>query len=441
MPLICAALGFLVSLLAPAYANGLYRNGIGARSMALGGADVAWAEGPLGALGANPATLGLLENPALDIGVIGVVPEGTFQNSTNPDSSLRDSVGALPDFAFGTPLGKLPVGIGIGFDPEAALQGDWRFVDAPGGADGKTTFGLQNHNSEILLLRSALGVGAAVGSKVWIGGSVGLLYNENSLEVPYVFQSHPQLRGLKTLLNLEADGYGWNGHVGLLFRPTENWQFGVSYKSESTIQSHGDAFGNAAAQLTSLGGAFANVRPDFHYDAQVENVFPQTVSLGASWQAHPQWRGTLQIDWINWGDAFVNLPIELTSGDNADLNSFLSSDSITDVVPLRWRDQFVYRAGIEFAVTESLALRAGYCFGESPIPSEFVTPLTAAIAEHTATVGLGYRRGRYHVDVAYQYDLPNRERVVVSGYQSGEYANSSVEVGLHWIGLTTGIRF
>src|SRR5437763_4456245 len=39
-------------------AAGIYRDGIGARSMGLGGADVAWAEGPLGSLGANPASLG-----------------------------------------------------------------------------------------------------------------------------------------------------------------------------------------------------------------------------------------------------------------------------------------------------------------------------------------------------------------------------------------------
>jgi len=61
--------------------------------------------------------------------------------------------------------------------------------------------------------------------------------------------------------------------------------------------------------------------------------------------------------------------------------------------------------------------------------------------EHTLTTGFGYRHGRYHVDVAYQYDLPHRERVGVSGYQAGEYSNSSVEVGIHWVGLTTGIRF
>ena len=33
-----------------AQANGIYSNGVGARSMAMGGADVAWASDPLGAM-------------------------------------------------------------------------------------------------------------------------------------------------------------------------------------------------------------------------------------------------------------------------------------------------------------------------------------------------------------------------------------------------------
>ena len=58
-----------------------------------------------------------------------------------------------------------------------------------------------------------------------------------------------------------------------------------------------------------------------------------------------------------------------TSGNNADLNAFLGSNSINDIVPLRWRDRLVYRAGVEFSLTENLTLRAGYSFGESPLPA------------------------------------------------------------------------
>jgi len=54
---------------------------------------------------------------------------------------------------------------------------------------------------------------------------------------------------------------------------------------------------------------------------------------------------------------------------------------------------------------------------------------------------VGYRVGRYEVDSAYQWDLPTSQRVGVSELRSGEYSNSKVELGFHWIGLTVSIAF
>src|SRR5579862_1433019 len=51
-----------------AQASGIDGNGVGAQSMAMGGADVAWAAGPLGAMGENPAGLGFLTKPQFDLG-------------------------------------------------------------------------------------------------------------------------------------------------------------------------------------------------------------------------------------------------------------------------------------------------------------------------------------------------------------------------------------
>ena len=51
------SLGFVGLLAPPTEANGIFRNGIGARAMALGGADVAWAEDALGAVRVRYAPL------------------------------------------------------------------------------------------------------------------------------------------------------------------------------------------------------------------------------------------------------------------------------------------------------------------------------------------------------------------------------------------------
>ncbi len=403
-PLLLAALSMAtISFVRPAQANGIYRDGAGARSMALAGTEVGLENDPISALHSNPAALRSTSSTTLQLGAVGGLATGDFSNAANSDGRLSQKVEAGPEFGLALPIRSGPLTLGLGFMPDAAMKGDWKYVDAPGG--------------------------------------LGIVYNENALKAPYVFQSHPVLKGFKTLLDLETSGVGFNGNVGVIYRPLDSLTLSLSYQTETSVDSKGSASGNAGTQLTNLGGPFASVRPDFRYDALVANVFPQSVSGGISWQADRRWRLAVQVDWINWSDAFDKLPIHLTSGNNADLNGFLGTNAIDDTVPLHWRDRVVFRTGVEFKVTQELTLRAGYAFGDSPVPTETLLPLTAAIARHTVSTGLEWRHGHFSVAGAYQYDLPTAMTAAVSGLQAGEYSNSRTEVGIHWFGLTTGYRF
>lgn len=419
----------------------LYTNGVGARSMSLGGADVALANDPIGALGENPAGLSSLTKTELDLGVATAIPTGHFQNRVDASGNLNQNSKVGPEFALGGPVGSTPFSFGIGVFPKAGLAAHWNYNDPPGGLDGKTSYGSQNNISEILLLRTEAAFSVQLGPMFSFGAGLNVDYNENRLVTPYVFQTQQQLHGFKTLLDLNTSGWGVSASTGLLFKPHENFQMGISYQSPVSIESHGHASGNAAAQLASLGGAFAGVRPDFHYDAEVDNTFPQMISTGLSWKFRPKWRLALQLDWVNWNGAFNTLPVKLTNGNNHDLNTFLGSNAVQDYIPLHWEDRFVYRAGIEYAVTENLQLRAGYTYSRSPVPNETLIPLTAATPEHTLTLGAGYQWDRYRIDLAYQWDLPITRTVSQSSYLAGEYSPSSTQVGVHWIALTASVHF
>jgi long-chain fatty acid transport protein len=416
-----------------AWADGIYMNGIGARAMSLGGADVAYAADPLGAMGANPAGLGFLTAAGGDLGFVGGIAQGTFKKAPYSEGNLDSGPNGLPEGAFAMPLGK-DVTFGLSVAPVSALDANWTYVDPPGGANGKTTYGEQIDHSEILLLRSAAGLGVAVNPKLSIGASFGLDYNKNILQAPYIFQDTPHLAGAKTLLNLRTDGFGFDGQGGLLFRPEKNLQFGLMYQSESQVDSYGTASGNAGAQfgVSSL---------PFDYGAKVRNIFPQEASGGMSWGFHPQWRLALQLDWIDWQEAFKNQPVILTSGSSPAVNAVAGSSGLQDSVPLHWRNEFVYRGGLEYEVVHNLFLRTGYCYGASPVPGQTLTPLTAAIMDNTFTAGVGYHWKRYQIDLAYQYDIPVTRNVGTSGLLSGEYSNSSVSLSTHWLALTIGATF
>lgn len=422
-----------------ATASGIFRDGAGARAMALGGASVGLEAQGLEALHSNPAGLSATNGVMLQLGGVGAVAQGEFSNVANANSNLRESFGAAPEAAIVYPLESVPVVLGFAVIPNALASVDWRFVDAPGGLDGNTSYGLQRHHAEIIAYRAALGANWQISDALSLGAAVGVEYNRNTLVAPYTFQSHPVLRGFKTLLDLQTEGWGVNGDIGLVWRPCEKIVVGLSYRTPTDLETDGDANGNAGTQLQNIGaGSF---QPDFHYDAEVSTKLPQVAIAGISWQAHPRLRAVFQVEWINWSDSFDELDIQLSNGSNADINGFLGSDQIHDVAPLDWNDRFVYRTGLEFAASKEIILRAGYAYGANPVPDSTVTPMSAAILEHAVTGGIEWRRGRWSIAAAYQYDFPSTSDVGTSGLASGEYSNSQTEVQAHWFGLTAGIRF
>ena len=343
----------------------------------------------------------------------------------------------LPYGAFGSPIGQSHFSIGLGVMPELLMSADWNYVDAPGVAGA--TYGLQRHKSAILAARSAAGLGVHFGPQFSLGASVGAVYNSNTLQAPYIFQSHPVLAGLKTLLDLHTDGIGWNASVGMLARPSNRVQIGLAYKSRTVIESHGTATGNAGQQFTALGLGAA--RPDFAYDAQVRNVFPQSMLASVVLQANSLWVLSFQSNWINWKNAFVALPVTLTNGNNADINGLLGSNSIVDTVPLNWKDQFAFRAGVERLIGENVSWSGGFSHANNPVPNATLNPMTAAIMSNQLSTGLAYSTGPYRFNFAYALGLTTESNVQNSSLLSGEYNNSQVRVGTQSLTFGTSIRF
>ncbi len=412
-----------------ANANGLLRNGLGSRAASLGGAGLAYSDDPLNAINSHPAGLSHTTDEIFEFGLSTAFLDAEYSNSQSQDNEADSWTGVLPEAAYSKRMNDRLI-LGASISPVSALEADWNFIDPPGALG--ITFGPQEHKSSFLVLRTAAGFGYEVTPEFSVGASIGLLYNRNRLHAPYVFQSHPVLAGAlggaKVLANLEADGFGVNGVLSAGLKLSEKLQLMLSYTTKSSFDATGTIRG-----LAPLGiGAY-------EYDAEVETQMPQMLGGAIHWEASPQWRLGLQIDWIDWSDAFEDLPLHLTNGTNAALNGILGSNRIDDTAPLDWEDQIVYRFGAEYDWSEKLTLRGGYSYGDSPVQSEFLTPTTAAIIQHTISLGAGYQAGNYIIDLAYQWDLPTSDSVGNSGLLAGEYSNSEVDVSIHW--LSIGIRF
>ncbi|MEZ5326624.1 MAG: outer membrane protein transport protein [Verrucomicrobiales bacterium] len=421
----------------PAQGGVVNRNGTGARSVGMGGADLTSEGDPMVAIGHNPALLSTIETPRLTLSAMGALGSGDYRNKRGENFSF-DQSGAFPEAALAFPIGDSPVSLGLGVNVVAAREVDWIYRDIAGGVDGGTSYGVLEHSSRFLMARAAAAFSYAINDELSLGVSGGLVYEEFQLQAPFIFQSNPILKGFKTALDLDTDGYSANADAGLLYRPTDRLTLALTYRSPTSITSKGRADGTLDAQLQSIGAA--GFDPGVHYDAEVETAFPQAVAGGIALQVTDWLLLAGQVEWINWSRAYDTLDITLRNGTNSDLQA-LAGKEIRDSVPLHWDDQFVFRGGMEFGVNEALTLRVGYAYGASPMPDSLVTPVNAAISEHLVSAGIGYRVGRCLIDLGYQYELPRSVETGHSGYQAGEYSDSRSKISSHWLSLGVTYEF
>jgi long-chain fatty acid transport protein len=417
-------------------AQDFYMNTASARSAGMGGTYIASSSDALDALAANPAGIAFLQGRNLNLAADAVFARGSFSDLVNECAPLRTSPGVIPYGAFGMPIGHSRFSFAIGAAPELLSTADWKYVDAPGTAGA--TYGLQQQKAAINALRMSAGVGVSFGPKFSLGATVGADYNTNTLTAPYIFQTQPQLAGLKTLLDLHTNGVGWNASVGALAHPTRKLELGLAWKSRTVINSTGSATGDAYAQFAALG---VNAPANFSYNARVQNVLPQSLLASMAWQANPHWLFAFQANWINWKEAFVVLPVNLTNGTNAVINSIVGSQAMQDGVPLHWKDQYAFHVGAERSLMENTTIRAGFAHANSPVPSSTLTPLTAAILSNEISTGLTWRHGRSRYEAPYAFRPTASQNVGQSSLLAGEYNDSSVHVGTQSAMLSYSLQF
>ncbi len=416
-------------------AQGFYGGGLTARTSAQAGVYLPSSDNALDAMAVNPAGLTALSAPTVNLSVSALSDWGSFSNITNTDSPMRKTVGVIPFGAFGTPLGHSRWSVGAAFNPDLLSDVSWRYRDAPGAAG--VNYGEQAEQSSIRAFRASGGFGFSISPNFAVGGSVGAVYNRNFLDAPYIFQSQPVLRGLKTLLDLHTTGVGWNTDWGMRAKIRNRVELGAAYRTRTSITSTGNATGNLDALFAALS---VTASPDFAYRAQVRVVLPQSALVSASWLANARTRFSVQGDWVDWYRSYRDLPVSLTGGNNLVVNSLLQSSSLNDTVPLNWKQQFTVRAGFQRMLGESFSASGGYVHGNNAVPSSTLTPLTAAIMQNGLTTGVGYTHGRYRFDLSYGIDLTAHSQVDGSALVSGEYSHSKVSVGTQGITLSTSFH-
>lgn len=381
---------------------------------------------PLAALSANPA-LTIKSGNRSQASVSSLFVDSKFRSSLNESAKADRGPGVLPEFALTRAIPNSRWSWGAGVLVQSAMRADFDFVD-PNGTLG-VSYGRQVHRSEYAVASIRGSIAYALNDALSVGATLGVAYNRNRLQAPYIFQSHPVLQGLKVLVDLDADDVAWNATLGLDYALSSALSFNLAYSFETTFSADGDVSGN-------LGQLGMGIQEYFTYDANVKTALPASLLAGLTWQASERLQLGLQYDWINWEDSFTKLPIQLTNGTNPDLNGFLGEDFIQDTAPLNWHDQHVIHLGGNYVLDTNKTIRMGVERGNSLVPRTTMTPMTAAILESAATIGMSMELANSSIDIAYRLSEGSDVTVTTSGLKAGEYSGTRQTLRLHSIGLS-----
>jgi len=177
-------------------------------------------------------------------------------------------------------------------------------------------------------------------------------------------------------------------NVGLMFRPSDNWSLGLSYRAAQDIDFGGDA---TFTQIPTGNPQFdAIVASQIPPDQKITTTlaFPSMTHFGIATKVIPNWTVEFDVDQTQW-DRFKSLDINF---EQTPANNLSRVES--------WDNSFSYRLGANHPVTDNWDVRLGTVYDESPQPVEAVSPLLPDSDRLGVTFGVGYKRGPWKIDVS-----------------------------------------
>ena len=388
-------------------ADGLIRDGLGARVAGRGGTNLAWSDSGTilhdnvgGAVNFKGCELVECTIDAIFTEVDYRDPDGVsdFQQDLVPLGNLTILRKANPNVAYG--LGVYSTG---GFATKYAAQGPAPFT------------GERTYKSFGALARILPGISLKLTDKWSTGATLGVAASHVELEGPYTLQTGA-LANTPTLLDLQATGAALTWSIGSQYQLNSKTTLGVAYQSEARFNIDGKT-------TTIVPGLGESV-----FDTELDMVWPRSLGLGVRHEFCEHKVGSIDVIYYNWQNAFDDVGIFLTNPTNL---AFAGLGPIEEQTPLRWRDTLSVRVGYEQMLQTGDKVRCGYVWHRNPIPAETLTPWIVPIIEHTVSVGYGSCFEKWEVDFGYQYMFGNSVSVGTSDFVGGDFDGSEVDTQLH----------
>ena len=215
----------------------------------------------------------------------------------------------------------------------------------------------------------------------------------------------------------EADDFGFGFNAGLFWQITDQWVFGASYRSGSTLNYRGES----------------ELRPFApKMGSSMEVDYPQMASAGISFRPTPKWNFEVSADWTDWS-SIDDLVIK-------EANPLAGGDS---VLPLNWKSSWFYHVGATHYFENGFFASIGYFFSEDSTTERNYTPYVPDADIHVASLGGGYRGERWYFALAAQLFIGVEREVDEHQTTSliGETANGKYTLLSPGVTFSLGHRF
>ena len=367
-----------IILSATARANPIDAFGLGARSIALGGAATANTEDS-SANYYNPSALALSRGLRLDLGYAYVQPTLRLNdNDQDVDSSRGLQVGAI----LPTKLGRRRIAFSVGLHlPDERIS---RVRALP---QRQPRWVLWDNRPQRLVVSSS--VALELVENLYFGA--GLTYLANTAGVVDLRGDVDLLDAQKTNLstkvdvNLKSIRYV---SAGLTYRPSSRWRLGVAYREDFSLRL--DLAVNVQGDVV-IDGAPVVSDGRFYLSSRNDNLYSPQQLVGGLAYTGLRWNISLDLGWINWAKyptptAHVQLDLTL---DPLDVSLPLPAKP----TPPGFRDIWTPRVGIEWTAMSTNAaliqLRSGYFYEPTPTPAQDGHTNYVDLDKHGFSLGLG----------------------------------------------------
>lgn len=396
------------------YASGFGIFSQGASSFGQAGSSIAHSQSPSSVF-YNPALINGLKGTQLELGTTIIKLSFEYEDPLTGSYAATDDSLFFPSTLYASHQFNSDISFGLGIFSPFGLATEW----------GKSWEGRYiATNSELKSICVNPAISYKVTPKIALAAGIDFINLDALLENSINF-SHYGLNDGYQKFSGDGSEYGFN--LGMLYKFTNNFSLGCSYRSGYSVDLDGDVSFELPQESPAVMRAML---PDT--DAEAVLKLPDVFFAGIAWNMTDKLTLETGILWEGWSD-YSKIRTEFAHPVNG---------MTSNTVEKNWEDTVTTNIGLEYICNQNFTLRTGYLYRENSIPDTTFEPSLPDSDAHLFAAGFDINWQRYTLSTAYVYERQKeREKNNMLGIESGGSADGIYNSDIHFIALSLNMHF